>query len=441
MSDWNSSGSDGGSSDGGFKDLSGGMDGGLSDSDGDGMQEVSHRSWFDRIKSALVGVLVGIVLIPGSCWLLFWNEGRAVTTARSLSEGAGLVLTVPADRVDPANDGKLVYVTAPLRVPGTLTDPTFSFVQAANGVRRIRTVEMYQWRENRREETRNRAGGGQDRVTTYSYDHVWSSSVINSSNFRQSGHNNPTRMAHSSNTLTAQQGTLGGFRLTQEQLQNFGRPVRIALDGNLPIIRDNNGRVADNILYIGGDPNSPHVGDLRVTFTAVTATTASIIGRQTGDGFTAYQTRAGDRLLMINEGTVPSEQIFRAAEDQNRVLTWVLRLVGLIVMAIGFTMIMAPLGVLADVIPLFGDIVRLGTGLIGLALTFLIGPFVMAVAWFWFRPMVAGIVMVVGIAIAAGISALATRRARTRAAASAARMPPPMPPMAPPQQPMQGWGR
>lgn len=434
MSDWKSDGSWSGPSDGGFKDMSGDMDGTVASS-GDGVQEVTYRSWFDRIKSALIGVLVGIVLIPGSCWLLFWNEGRAVTTARSLTEGASAVLAVPADRVDPANEGKLIYVNAPLRVTGTLVDPTFP-IRAENAVRLIRTVEMYQWRENRRSETRNRVGGGQETVTTYSYEQGWYSSHQNSSNFRQPGHNNPSRMPYSANTVTAQQGSVGAFRLTQEQLQGFGRPVRVTLDANNPEFRRNNAQVVDNVLYLANDPQHPRIGDVRITFTYVPAGTASIIARQTGDGFGPYQTRAGDRIQMINEGTIPADQMFRAAEEGNRILTWILRAVGLILMAVGFMMIMAPLGVLADIVPLFGDIVRFGTGLIGLALTFVLGPLVMAVAWFWYRPVVAAIVMAVGIAVAFGISALARSRARARAAA-APRMPPPMPP----QQPMQGWGR
>ena len=439
MSDWKSDGSWSGPSDGGFKTMSGDTDQTINQYGGDGATEVTHRSWFDRIKSALVGVLVGIVLIPGSSWLLFWNEGRAVTTARSLTEGAGLVLSVPADRADPANEGRLVYVTGAVRAPGTLADPTFGFVRAQDALRLIRSGEMYQWRENRRSETRNRMGGGQETVTTYSYEQVWSSTLYNSGNFRQAGHNNPSSMAHRSNTLVAQNATLGAFRLTPEQLGGFGRPLAIALDANTQAIKANNATVRENVLYLGASPDQPRIGDLRITFTYVPAGEASVIGQQTGQGFSAFQTRAGDRIFMVEQGTVPSQQMFRHAEEGNRILTWILRAVGLLVMAIGFAMIMAPLGVLADVVPIFGDIVRFGTGLIGLALTFVIGPLVMAVAWFWYRPIVAAIVMAIGIAIAFGISLLARNRAARRAAVPSFR--PPMPPMPPPQQPMQGWGR
>ena len=45
--------------------------------------EVTSQSWFQRIGSALMGVLLGIVLFLVSFPVLFINEGRAVKTAKS----------------------------------------------------------------------------------------------------------------------------------------------------------------------------------------------------------------------------------------------------------------------------------------------------------------------------------------------------------------------
>ena len=65
--------------------------------------ETTSTSWFTRIKNSVVGVLFGLLLLVAGVVGLFWNEGRAVTTARSLEEGAGIVMSVAADRVDAAN--------------------------------------------------------------------------------------------------------------------------------------------------------------------------------------------------------------------------------------------------------------------------------------------------------------------------------------------------
>lgn len=435
MSDWKSGG-DGGFKDsgGGFTDMGGGDKGFGVQGGGDTFTETTYQSWGSRIANSLVGVLIGIVLIPLSCWLLFWNEGRAVTTARSLAEGASAIVSVATDRVDTANNDRLVYLTGQLRAADSLSDPVFP-VRVQNAVRLVRTVEMYQWRENSRSETRDRMGGGRETVTTYSYERVWSSTLYDSSRFRQSGHDNPRTMAQRSNTVTAPQATVGAFRLTPEQMQSYGRPVPAEVDPNNAEIQRHNATVQGSTIYLN-NPNSPRIGDLRVSFTYVPAGEVSMIGRQDGERIAPYQTRAGDRIFMMEAGRVPARDMFRHAEEGNTIFTWILRAVGMILLMVGFSMIMGPLGALAAVLPMLGDIVRFGTGLIAMALSFLVGPLVIAIAWFWFRPIVALAVIGVGVLVALGLSALARNRAQARMAAQAMR-----PPMPPPQQPMQGWGR
>ena len=60
--------------------------------------EVTRASWFSRITESIKAVLIGLVLFFAAFPLLWWNEGRAVQTARSLDEGAGKVRSVAADR-------------------------------------------------------------------------------------------------------------------------------------------------------------------------------------------------------------------------------------------------------------------------------------------------------------------------------------------------------
>jgi hypothetical protein len=57
--------------------------------------EVTSQSIFGRIGNSIVGMLFGFVLLVGSIILLFWNEGRAVATAKSLREGAPPLLMCP----------------------------------------------------------------------------------------------------------------------------------------------------------------------------------------------------------------------------------------------------------------------------------------------------------------------------------------------------------
>src|SRR5689334_9251155 len=86
-----------------------------SENSGDTFTETTTNSWFDRINAAVVGIGIGFILLAIGIGGLFWNEGRAVQTARSLAEGGSAVVSVESNRVDPSNDGKLIHVTGPVK--------------------------------------------------------------------------------------------------------------------------------------------------------------------------------------------------------------------------------------------------------------------------------------------------------------------------------------
>src|SRR5258707_897121 len=89
----------------------------------------STQSFFSRIISSFVGILLGPVLVVGAIVLLSWNEGRAVQGIRGLGEAAGAVIESPADTVNPGNEGKLVHVVGKAEAAGPIEDSdlTLSF--------------------------------------------------------------------------------------------------------------------------------------------------------------------------------------------------------------------------------------------------------------------------------------------------------------------------
>ena len=117
-------------------------------------------------------MLIGLAVIVVAAIVLFWNEGRAVQTARSLTEGEHAVIDADPGKVDTANEGKLIHVSGDLITKAPLADPDFGVsVQAA---RLVRTVETYQWKQESHTETRKNLGGSEDKVTTYTYVRTWS---------------------------------------------------------------------------------------------------------------------------------------------------------------------------------------------------------------------------------------------------------------------------
>src|SRR5690606_8641736 len=138
----------------------------------DSFTQTTSTSWFGRIKNSIGGLFFGILLVIAAIILLWWNEGRAVRVAKGLSEGAGIVVSVSADSVASEHEGKLVHLSGPLATDETLYDEVFA-VTAPKALKLKRQVEMYQWTEQQSSKTEKKLGGGEETVTTYTYQKTW----------------------------------------------------------------------------------------------------------------------------------------------------------------------------------------------------------------------------------------------------------------------------
>jgi hypothetical protein len=383
----------------------------------------TNTSWFSRIGSAFAGVIVGLILIVACVAGLAWNEGNAVKVARGLTEGAGNVIEAQASPILPDNEQALVHVTGLVAVTEPLTDPEFGVT--ATGVRLDRVVEMYQWQEESRSESRTKLGGGEETVTTYTYTKVWSGQAIDSSAFQTvAGHENPA-MSIEGSTVYAQDATLGDFRLGENVLSQMEGAQAISLADQAEAIEIAAGQgrtltVSQSTIYLGENPQMPAIGDTRLSYEATPAAETSVVARQNGDGFLEYRARNGSEFLLVAAGDVPAADMFQSAQDMNNIVAWIIRVVGMILLMVGFGLILAPFGVLADVLPLAGTIVRMGTGLIGFVLGMVVGTVTIALAWLAFRPITTIIILAIGGAIAFAVYRLGRGRSKKKLAAEAA---------------------
>jgi len=384
----------------------------------DSFTVTTRQGWFSRIAGSFLGVLIGFLLVLGMIFLLFWNEGRAVQTARSLAEGAGAVVDVSSDAVDPTNDGRLVHTSGAVASNEILSDPDFGIT--ATGVSLIRRAEMYQWKEESRSETKKNLGGSEETVTTYTYSRGWDDSRQDSSDFKQpDGHQNP-EMRWLDRTFALSEARMGAWRLDVQTLSRIGGAEALPLTAaDAQKVADSFGsdaKIVQSRIYVGQDPNAPQIGDQRISYELVGLGPISVVAQQKGDGFTHYQTQAGDALFMVDRGNVPASQMFADAVSENTIITWILRGIGLLLLAVGFGLTMGPIGVIADVIPFLGSIVRMGTGLVAFLLAIVVGAIVIAFAWFWYRPLLALGILVAGALVSWGLVRLGRSRAPQPAA-------------------------
>ncbi len=370
--------------------------------------ETTSEGWFSRIGNSIGGALIGLLMFAISFPLLFWNEGRAVRRAQDLEHGASSVVSLGSTDPDEANEGELVHVTGPVEADDEPTDEVFAV--SADAIKLARTVEMYQWKEKTKTKKKKKVGGGTEKTTEYTYHKTWSEKAINSSNFKISaGHSNPGSMPYQSETFTASGVHLGGFDLAPTFVDDLSASTDYRVDdADLPA----GARMHAGGIYIGSNPSSPRIGDVRITYTIAEAGPASVIGAQEGSRIAPYSDEEmNGEIALLERGTVGSQKMFESAQESNYILTWVLRLVGFLLMFIGLRLVARPLSVVADFIPFVGSIVEFGTGLIAFFIALALSGVTIAVAWIFYRPLLA--ILIIAGAIGAVVAAvMLIRKAR-----------------------------
>ncbi len=350
--------------------------------------EVTKRGLGRRGKDSIGGAIFGVVLVLAGTLLLFWNEGRAVKRYKDLKEGAGAVVSIASDRIDPATGGKLVHLTGETQVSAPLQDADFGISVPA--VKLIRQVEMYQWVEVERSETRNKTGGGTETVKTYSYEKQWRDKPVDSSRFKVANdHRNPGEMKYRSTTITADAVALGAFTLPPFLVAKIGGARAFAvesLEAAAEAVRAS-ARIAAGGVYFGSDPNAPAVGDLRVRFSSVPTGPVSVVAQQSGTTFVPYRTQTGGTVDLLEPGSVGAADMFQMAQDRNKFLTWGIRVGGFVLLGVAFSMILGPIAVLASILPFLGRLVSTGTTVVAFLLAAILWCLTVSFAWIFHRPL------------------------------------------------------
>lgn len=355
--------------------------------------EYTHTSWFQRIASSLMGIVFGLVLLFLAVGLLWWNEGRAVKRAKGLTEGAATVVTISPGKIDASYDGKLVHLSGEA-VPGdVVTDPLTGFTFEGLGLQR--RVEMYQWQEKKETTTKKKLGGGEERITTYSYDRSWVGREVSSNSFKEAAaHANPP-MPFKTESFYSKGAKLGAFEAGQRILSSLPKKDIYDLSQvTLETLAGKGAKVEQGLIYMGEDPVQPKIGDLRIRYSGSEPQAVSVVAKQNGSSLESYNTTNGSSIFLTEPGLVSAENMFTKAEQANAVLTWLLRGGGLFAIFIGFSLVLRPISVLADVVPFLGSVASAGISVISLLLSVCVGLVTIALAWVVFRPLI-GIVLLI----------------------------------------------
>lgn len=343
-----------------------------------------------KIKDSFGGILGGLVFILIGVVLLWWNEGNNVRNLKTTAELSKTYIEVSSEKVDASNEGKLVATSGKVKNEQELVDSLFGVNVKTPLLKRI--VEVYQWEEESETDS--------DNNTTYNYKKVWSSDLIDSSNFHNtSGHTNPTYKEYQDEEYTSSLVNVGAFELSQEQIRSLS--TNGTYNGfNEEIVAAMNYTISGNYITNTKDMNNPQIGEFRIHYEYNNSTDLSVLAVQRGNSFIDFVSKAGKTVNRVMDGVKSGEEMINIIKTENKILKWVLRLVGVILVISGVSALFKPLSTLANFVPILGGLVDTAIGLVAFLVGGALSLIVIAVAWIRYRPLLGiGLLAVAGVLI------------------------------------------
>lgn len=393
-------------------------------------QETITTGYGSRVKQSFKSIATGFTLFLGATAMLWWNEGNSVKTADMLEEAQGVcVVMEDPSKKDASLEGQLVCGTAMAVTEDLLTDKDFGL--SVNAISMKRKVEYYQWHETKTEETKEKSDGSEKKIVTYDYRRDWSSTPIGSSKFKQHyGHVNVVLAEFEDGEQWAEHVSFGAYTLNNSLIHSINtyEPLKPELSDDVLRQLDktiqasyerhytkkeglnsndlNYVHVSDNQLYLGLEPGSPTVGDVRIKFEKVAPShEVTVVAVVNGDGFGPFKAKNGYMLEKLVMGKKNMDQFFEDEQETNTFNTWAYRILGIIMVIGALKLIFGFVVTLTKIVPFLSTIVGWGVGVICTVLGVVWSLIVIAIAWLFYRPIV-GIALLVIAGILVWIFAL-----------------------------------
>ncbi|RME84761.1 MAG: hypothetical protein D6785_05215 [Planctomycetota bacterium] len=315
----------------------------------DEFQEVEYSGFGSNIVSSFQSTLAGIVLFVLSFPVLWWNEGRV-----NLSKVAKNAIPVDASKDNPAANGKLVALSGTLSTEEMIGDP--QFLKPGNYLLLKRKVEMYAWEEKRTTTTKKQLGGGKKKITRYTYKQVWTENPQSSASFRyRSGHENPSLPIHSQ-VFRARNTTMGIYKVDIGQIK-LPQPTQLPINQSQITADMTRYKLSSPYLFSGrGTPSSPQIGDYRISFYVLpNHQKGTLMGKLEGKEIKPFVYK-GATLYRFFTGN--KSQAVKTLAAEHSTITWILRLIGFLMMWIGLNLVFEPLTTFLDILPFLGDMGR-----------------------------------------------------------------------------------
>lgn len=324
----------------------------------------------DRFKAWAIRGIGGLIALASSLFLI-WQINAGRIDARMFSELRGKTHSVDVARVDPANEGTIVHLSA-ASLSSALGVKDSAFSIASPGFALRREVAMFQWFEKKH---------GRGLRARYEYFQDWCYCWNDAGKFHDpAGHEN-ARPAFKNEIVLAPDAKLGAFALTDltlakkafDEYDEAEPPyppnalVRLASDVSpLPspsaALQAAGWKLLDGgaAYYLGkGNESDPVLGDQVVSFSQLEGTVpVSMIGVQRQGAIEAYQRTPRKAYLLAVTGEQDSARMIADAKGRSHAAVGLLRAVALIGLTLGLGIFAPALQGLTLRVPILGALAK-----------------------------------------------------------------------------------
>ena len=347
-------------------------------------------------------------------------------------------------------NGHLVYLKSTTSCDESLKDNQFPAVGTFNAVKLLRTVEMYQWQEERHE---------RDHHVHYDYKEVWGETFIDSNGFNeQHRKNNSKDFFVRSEKFFAKDVHIGCYMLSEE-LKEIAKNktvivpteemTRSAIDKIHQDMKElgREFKIQDGYIFVCKDQIGTHNGDLRIKFFEVKCGPTTIVGQLEGTSFIKHQiesalreqqqTGSSDGVWDENRGfcenccgmlcklasklTAPiseilwifekdiatKEDVFDEVTREHKSKRNLYRVVGWVLSWLGIWIFFGPIVYLLSIFPLIGGLLSTLASwaalLFGLIVGTVLSVLVICIAWLFYRPLISLGLILLSVGLGVGL--------------------------------------
>lgn len=335
--------------------------------------------------TSLAQVIAAIAALVGMA-IALWHVETSAAAREGASAGARhQLITIDPENLEPVDEGRLIHATGTLQAATPIADTDIG-LGFPGAIVVERTVEMFQWREQRAGERHRMA-------------QAWIEGWQDSAGFtpRHRRHVNPKPQLLSQR-FVAQDARLGALAVPAPALAGLAADTPV-----LPGIAPRGWIRHDDRLFLGLDPGKPAIGDLRVSWKILRAPVeVTVLGAQGDTGLAPWRQRNGEDLLRVGLGHQGRDTMLDPHAGTRQQALWAMRLVAVATMTLALAALTLGLRQLASGEPTPPPARRdarlwLQASLRALAFAITLS----AMAWIFGRPAESGISMLLAAALAA----------------------------------------